>query len=341
MAVLPAVPGFAGSLQVYTGVVAGNNICASDGATPAAITSFFGTDTIGFGLPLTGNGISSCGLSGQITNIAQAAGPLNTAYNLNNVGLFSGATFNGSASATANYGLVNAGATSSLTGLAGYLGLAESVAFGLANDTIDVPGSGNGFMAFGFTYGGSLTVGNPINGGAGQTQVEVQIGNTSQEIFYANLSGTSVAVEGEEPLSGGGYAEGEPVPGCTTGSGTFTCTNASLTTSLLPITFGMPMTFDFGLLTAVQANDDQTIDSDPPDISLTSIQVFNAAGQPLQNFSIQSGSGAVYGASGIESEPTNAPEPSTLLLAGLGLITAGTVRRRRSRSGVVEGSQDR
>jgi hypothetical protein len=323
IAVLFVTPGFAGSVQVYTGVVAGNDVCSSDGATPSAITSFFGNDTIGFGLSLTGNGISSCGLSGQINNLTQVAGPLNTAYNLNNVDLLSGAIFNGSASATANYGLMSVGATSSLTGVAGYLGEAESVAFALANDTISLPGSGSGFMAFGFTYGGSLTVGNPANGGAGQAQVEVQIGNTSQEIFYANLSGTSVSAAGEEPIGGGEYAPGQPVPGCTTGSGTFTCTNATLTTSILPITFGTPLTFDFGLLTAVQAGDDQTITSDPPDISLTSIQVYNASGQLMQNFTIQSGSGAVYGADGIESEPTSAPEPATFLLAGCALLALG------------------
>ena len=75
---LTAIPSRAASLQVYAGVVGGSdNSCTSGGATPTAITSFFGSDTTGFGLPLTGNGISSCGLSGQINNVTQSAGPLN------------------------------------------------------------------------------------------------------------------------------------------------------------------------------------------------------------------------------------------------------------------------
>ena len=186
-------------------------------------------------------------------------------------------------------------------------------------------------MAFDFTYDGTMTVGTPANGGAGQSQVEVQLGSTSQEIFYATLSGTSVGVEGEEVDPMGELAFGEPVPGCVTGSATYTCTNATFQSSELPVDFDVPTTFAFGLLTAVQANDSQTVDSDPPNISLSGIQVYDAAGEMISDFSIQSGSGAVYGADGIQSEPANTPEPATFLLAGLGLVAVGGMRRRRNR----------
>lgn len=199
------------------------------------------------------------------------------------MGYNSGAAFNGSASASANYGNANVGASASLTGNEGYLGLAESVAFGLVNDTFDIPGSGSGTMVIGFSYGGSMTVGNPANGGAGQTQVEVQVGSISQHVFSGTVSGTSVDVQGEEIDPEGQYAFGEPVPGCTQGSGSFNCSNATFSSSPLPFTFGIPVTFDFGLLPSVQALDDQTIDSDPPDISLRSIQVYDASTAEFHN----------------------------------------------------------
>ncbi len=327
---LTAIPSSASSLQVYAGVVAGStNSCDSGGATPTAITSFFGSDTTGFGLPLTGNGISSCGLSGQINNLTQSAGPLNTAYNLNNAGFNTGASFSGSASAYANYGSVGVSASGTLTGVAGETGLAENAAFGIAADTINVAGTGSGFMIFDFTYDGTMTIGTPANGGAGQSQVEVQLGNTSQEIFYSNLSGTSVGVEGEEVDPMGQIAFGEPVPGCVIGSATYTCTNATFQTSELPVDFGVPTTFAFGLLTALQANASQTLVSDPPNMSLTGIRIFDAAGNPISDFTITSGSGAVYGADGIESEPANAPEPATFLLAGCALVALGGKRWRK------------
>lgn len=327
---LTALPSRASSLQVYAGVVAGTNTCSSDGATPTAITNFFGTDTTGFGLPLTGNGISSCGLSGQINNITMPAGPLNTAYNLNNAGFVTGANYSGMASAYANYGFVDASTSATLNGLAGGTGLAEAVAFGIASDTFNIPGTGSGFIAFDFGYNATTMVGTPANGGATQTQVEVQIGNTNEEVFSATVSGTVANVQGEEEDPMGQVVFGEPVPGCVTATAMYTCTNASFESSELPIEFGVATTIAFGLLTAQQEDDSQTINTDPP-LSLDGIQVYNASGQEISDFTIQSGSGAVYGADGIESEPANTPEPSTLLLAGLGLVACGAVRRRRNR----------
>lgn len=325
---LTAIPSSANSLQVYAGVVAGTNSCTSGGATPTAITSFFGSDTTGFGLPLTGNGISSCGLSGQINNVTQSVGPLNTVYNLNNAAFSTGASFSGSSSGYANYGFVGVSASGTLTGVAGATGLAENAAFGIASDTINVAGTGTGFMIFDFTYNGSMTVGTPANGGGGQSQVQVQLGNTNEEIFSSGLSGTSVGVEGEEVDPLGQIVFGQPVPGCVIGSATYTCTNATFQTTEMPVDFGVPTTFAFGLLTALQANDSQTLDSDPPNMSLTGIQAYNANGQLISDFTITSGSGAEYGANGIESEPANAPEPATFLLVGCALIALGGKRWR-------------
>src|SRR5271167_2843804 len=53
-------------LQAYTGAVGGSNECPGGG--PPTVTHFF--STLGnFGLGAGGNGITSCGLTGSVSNI--------------------------------------------------------------------------------------------------------------------------------------------------------------------------------------------------------------------------------------------------------------------------------
>jgi hypothetical protein len=66
-------------------------------------------------------------------------------------------------------------------------------------------------------------------------------------------------------------------------------------------------------------------------MTLTGIQVYNANGQQASDFTISSGSAAVYGADGIESTPSaDAPEPATFLLAGVLPAALAGARRRQS-----------
>jgi hypothetical protein len=53
---------------------------------------------------------------------------------------------------------------------------------------------------------------------------------------------------------------------------------------------------------------------------------YDANGNPLPDFTIVSGSGALYGANGIESEP------GTFLLLGVGFVGLGVANRRIGRS---------
>ena len=62
---------------------------------------------------------------------------------------------------------------------------------------------------------------------------------------------------------------------------------------------------------------------------LTGIELFDAAGNPIPDFSIDSGSGTVYDANGVHLTSA-APEPATPAVFGLGLAGLGFTRRRRA-----------
>lgn len=122
---------------------------------------------------------------------------------------------------------------------------------------------------------------------------------------------------------------GAAVPGCTTDTNSFSCTNATISTITLPVTFGTVMPINLGAIIAAQPGAGVSVD---PDLTLTGIQIYNADQQPISDFTITSGSGAVYGPNGIESEPANAPEPGTFLLLGLGFVGLGWVKAGRSQA---------
>ncbi len=330
-----SVPAHASSLEAYTGVIGGSNTgCSGAGGPPTAITSFF-SDLGGFGL-LTdpgGNGISDCGLSGAVTDMIAPTGPLTNSYALGTTPYSSYPTnsFAGSASATASYGSVAVDTSGTVNGVQGFNGKAETVAFGIDNDSFNLTGAptGTGYMVFDYTLNASMTITNPANGGGGEMQVNVQVDNTNENIFYANFQGASVSVAGVENIAGSIYA-GEPVPGCVTGSGTFTCTNASLQTQMLQVNFGAPITYDMGLLSDTNPSISQTV-SDPTGLSLTGIQVYDSSGSFVSQFSITSDSGSSYGSDGFESGPASSPEPATFLLGGFALAAiCGARRYRRS-----------
>jgi hypothetical protein len=308
-------------LQAYTGVIAGANECPGGG--PGSTFSFFSIEpTFGFGNG--GNGISDCGLAGSTSNITNAGTtPANSATVLNNAGFVGGTgNYNGNANASANFGSLSAGTSGALVGTEPANGTAEAVGFAIAQDTINIAGSGTGSVSFQFTINGGLS-----QGGAdlseGEILVQLQLGSSPDPAFYGNISESSSLTEG---------SAGGSIPGCTDGTGSFECTNGIISTVALPITFGTATDFDLGLLASTDILQG-TSSVDPfPGLSLTGIDVFDANGAPIDSFSITSGSGAVYGANGLISEPppvSAVPEPFTLSLFGTGLACAVAMRRRK------------
>jgi PEP-CTERM motif len=309
----------AASLEAYSGVIAGANECPG-GAAPANLYAFFGNP--GFGIGTGGNGISDCGLSGGINDIVQAAGPAMSAFQLNYPGDAAhgfNATYTGSGQATTNHGSISTSISGALSGPDPANGVAESVAFGIAGDSWNVGGgSGSGYAALTFTLDAEGSLTSPVSGTL-ETEVEVQVGSGPPERIFFGEVGTGFAAAFGVNLAA--------LPGCTTTTTSYLCTNAAISTVMLPVTFGTVMPFNWGIIIAAQPGGGVSVD---PSIGLTGIQIYNANGQPVPNFTITSGSGTVYGANGIVSQPGgNVPEPSTFLLMAGALMAFGCSPRAR------------
>jgi hypothetical protein len=310
-------------LQAYPGAVGGSNECPGGG--PPAVTHFF--TTLGtFGLGAGGNGIGSCGLTGSVSNIIHpgvgampaisatnlpAAGYLGSAY-----GIYSGAGY-----ADANFGSLTVSANGSITGFQPANGYAESIGLAIADDTINIP-AGTGFMELQYTLNGGLSQSaNDLS--AGSMEAQVQVGSVTQQIFYGLISGAAAGAFG---------ANGVSVPGCVVGTDNYECTNALISTTMLPVTPGMGVAFDVGLMVSTDVGNGASSVDPSPGMTLSGIELFNANGTPISNFSLTSGSGAVYGASGLVSEPTSAtPEPATLWFLASGFLLVIVVARIRQR----------
>jgi hypothetical protein len=321
-----AAPAHASTIQAYTGVIGGSNtLCAGSGGPVPAISAYFqSAGDFGVLTDPGGNSIGDCGLSGGISSVTGSAGPQTSTTSLASTpyASYPANSISGTASATANYGSVSVSTSTDLNGVEGPNGQGESVAFGIVSDTLNVvcaPTCASGYLAFDFTLNATVTVGSTTGGAA--LEVDVQAGdNANESIFYGNLEGTSVYAAGIEDVAGT-LSPGQPVPGCVTGTGTFTCTNAALQTYMMPVTFTPGLAFSFGLIGETNQGANETISVDPPDMSLSGIQVYDASGNLVSDFTITSGSGSTYGADGFESGPSSsAPEPGTFLPMMAGII---------------------
>jgi hypothetical protein len=310
-------------LQAYTGAVGGSNECPGGG--PPVVTHFF--STLGtFGLGAAGNGITSCGLTGSVSNIIHVgvgAMPAISATNLPAAGyLGSGlGTYSGAGNANANFGSLTVSANGSLTGPEPANGVAESIGLAIADDTINIP-AGTGFMELQYTFNGGLS--QSVNDlASGDIAAQVQVGSVTQQIFYGLIS---------EAAAGAFGANGVGVPGCVTGTDNFGCANALISTTMLPVAPGMGVTFDVGLMVSTDLLNGASSVDPSPGLTLSGIKLFDANGNPISNFSLTSGSGAVYGASGLVSEPTFAtPEPAMWWMLASGFLLVIVVARVRQR----------
>jgi hypothetical protein len=311
-------------LQAYTGAVGGSNECPGGG--PPTVTHFF--TTLGtFGLGAGGNGISDCGLAGSVMNVVNVGTtPAVSQTNLNNATYLGAAntTYSGAATANANFGSLSVSADGAITGPEPANGVAESIGLAIADDTINIP-VGTAFMEVQYTLNGGISQ-SASDLAAGSMEAQVQIGSVTQEIFYGLIS---------EAAAGAITANGDSVPGCVVGTDNFECTNATISTTMFPVTPGMGVTFDVGLMLSTDLLSGASSVDPSPGMTLSGIELFDANGNPISNFSLTSGSGALYGANGLLGEPMSSsatPEPSTLwtLASGFLLVVVVTQIRRRA-----------
>jgi hypothetical protein len=293
-------------LQAYTGAVGGSNECPGGG--PPTVTHFFSTlGTFGLG--------AMPAISG--TNLP-AANYQGSAYG----------TYSGAGSANANFGSLSVSADGTLTGPEPANGVAESIGLAIADDTLNIP-AGTGFMELQYTLNGGLSQ-SASDLASGSMEAQVQVGSVTQQIFYGLIS---------EGVAGAFGPNGVGAPGCVVGAGNFECTNALISTTMLPVTPGMGVTFDVGLMVATDLLNGASSVDPSPGMTLSGIELFDANGNPISDFSLTSGSGAVYGADGLVSEPTSAtPEPAMLWLLASGLLFVIVVTRIRQRQSLKAGA---
>jgi hypothetical protein len=307
------------------------------------MNNYFGALT--FGLPAgfpVGAPATVCGLTGIVNSTIQSAGTATSGSATPVAGItFDGGydTYYGSGTASAQYGIVSAGVTTTVDGISGS-GTAETVGYAIASDTLDftcptcVAGA-TGSVVLHFTMSGSLTMDYP-NFGEAAAEVVGQVGTALQPIFYYVNS------------EGGGSVEANGSPNVSTacssvtsltGSGSlansgFSCTNVALQTVMLPVTYGAMTTIGVGLYVGADPfGEGTTID---PGGALSGITLYDSFGHEISNFSITSGSGAVYGANGIESQPASSsvPEPSSVILLPIMLLGVAFLARKRMAQGL-------
>jgi hypothetical protein len=96
----------------------------------------------------------------------------------------------------------------------------------------------------------------------------------------------------------------------------------------------MGVTFDVGLMLSTDLLNGASSVDPSPGMTLSGIELFDANGNRISNFSLTSGSGALYGANGLLGEPTSAtPEPGMLWVLASGfllVIVAARIRQRQS-----------
>jgi hypothetical protein len=195
-------------------------------------------------------------------------------------------------------------------------------------DTLTIPGSGQGLIAYTFALSGFLNAGESFSG----------LPESGPLLPFAQASLSLSQGPSTAELGGAiGFFEGP---------GQFfdvLVNQQTFVTQLLPFTFGTPFALRVDLKASVNFDIFKAfspeqivalgIIQEQADASanffdtaqLTGIQVFDADGNPIPDFTIQADSGTQY--------PLGVPEPDTITLLGIGGLVVGgltVIRRRRA-----------
>jgi len=317
-------------LQAGTGAIGGlgtGNIgagCTTYGA-PASVQAYFGS---GYGLALPGGGVAACGYVGGWTEQVVPAGAAtsNAAVGpviLGNPG-YAG-YYTGSADASAQFTALRAGSrgyyTAGLPG--GQTALSDASAVAWFTDTLTlsspqvVPASA-GYVGYRFEFSGSLAAtGTPVPYYFGEALAQLAFQHDGGPVYGAASAYVRRGVVGTT------NAFGNPMPGWVGGVGTVSGAGTVNTMDVLlpfPVVFGQPWELKLGLAARAYGESSAEFMSTARFVGL---DVFDAQGHRVTDFTLTSGSGTDYLAA--------VPEPASMLmvLAGVGLVGGVAARRRR------------
>jgi len=319
-----ALPAQAASVEAYSAVEAGfANSCLLESVfLPGAGHAFSGT----FGAPTSGETFQSCGFSPSAgaANPSRASGPVSASWSAN-ASDNSGYAFVGRASSTANYGVFGAAASGSISSpfyTGGSLGNSV-VAYGVMNDVITVNSAGHaaptsGFLELKFSVDGTLDAGTDSNAPSGANAlIGVRLGTVFAAPFNATVFGGQ-----QGTLT-------RAAPGFTTGIGTVAGAS-TVTTGPMEFFYGLPVELQIGLLAQIEpitrgGTPGHSDASFMTTAKVTGVEVLDAAGNAVSDFSIDAQSGAHYGVNGIVA----APEPAAAVLLAVGIAMVVVVRALR------------
>jgi hypothetical protein len=319
LAALATVAMSAGAAQVETLVV---DVAAQSGfptyrASPL-IVDFFGGN--GVGLPF--NGLPVGGLPGVERSKSSPSGPLLDSASASGSGdsIFGNWSASGSSSANAAFGKVGAAGSGSMVGSGDANSVAGFEAAALFTDSMTVPDAVRngqaGSAVLHFSIDGSLAVSGGSaaffanyekDGGPIFTLMTASIQAGTPSFFPSGSSGAAGYVITPTSISGGGVFDTVP----------------------LDVVFGTPFDLTFGVFAYALPRSGSAAGSFASTALLTGIDIFDAAGRRIDDFTIVSGSGTLYGPHGLQVAAVPEPTTTALLAAGLAGMFA-TWRRRRA-----------
>lgn len=330
----------AGTLSAFSGVVGG----AGSGSIPAGCTTYGPPTDLAFfggaaaGLQVLG-GNAACGYSGGWTNLTftGTTAPLLNSASLAPTVLGSpgyAESFDGTAASRASYGSLSAVAHGQYSGspvsftpgttIAASVGAAtfsDTLTASVSNVYTDL--SSNGSVRYRFAIDGSMTTPPPhysFYGGAALTAFDIQQnGGPIYSLLFAETSTDSVGGFSATPGGRAGWTIG---PGSVAGG-------SVVASQMFSINLLSSWSFTAGLIVNAYGNADDNFYSTA---RLVGIDLFDANGNAITDFSLSSSSGTSYFA---PAAPV--PEPGTLPLLVSGMLCCIGWQVRRGRKELARG----
>ncbi|HET6984667.1 MAG TPA: BACON domain-containing protein [Myxococcaceae bacterium] len=308
-------------VEAFAGVVGGtptNGVgvpgpCSTYGAPAPEV--FF----LGVGMSVPTGGIAYCGYAGALTDNVGAVGPLSAAQTLAPVLLGNpgaAGTYGGSAEASADFKVLKARASGTVTAPGGGspLALGNSSAAAIFDDMLTVTSNrvsspSPGFVRYTFSFEGTLSAPGPLepnmpgiasaviefeHNGANYPLASAQVVRGSNGYFHA-LDGTS-----------GGVVAG---PGTVTANGTFTSMLTGEFGQIFDqtITVGQPFRLRAGLIATMIGTGDADFKSTA---RLVKVEFFDKDHTPITDATVTSASGTFYGECTYALSPTSQAVPA-------------------------------